>query len=83
MSKEEIRFCFECGQTPCKNLDRVDRRYRSRYNMSMVENLKEIQTRGIEIFLKNQEAKYQCSRCGDVVCVHDGKCYSCGQIVKG
>jgi hypothetical protein len=77
-----FKFCFECEQMPCKNLDRLDRRYRSRYNMSMVENLKEIQTRGIEIFLKNQEAKYKCPRCSDVVSVHDGKCYSCMTISK-
>jgi rubrerythrin len=46
--------------------------------MSMVENLREIKANGIENFLKNQEAKYKCLACGDVISVHDGKCYSCG-----
>ncbi len=64
---------------PCKNLDRLDRRYRTRYGMSMVENLKETQTKGVENFLKTQEDKYKCPACGDVVSVHDRKCYTCGQ----
>ena len=80
--KSTMRFCFECSQMPCENLDRVDRRYRKRYGMSMVENLKQIKTRGIENFLKNQEAKYKCPACGDVVSVHDGKCYSCGKVAR-
>ncbi len=67
---------------PCKNLDRLDRRYRERYCMSMIENLKMIQAKGIDVFLKNQEEVYGRPNCGDVVCVHDGKCYSCGYKKK-
>lgn len=67
---------------PCKNLDRIDRRYRTRYGMSMVENLRKIKTNGIETFLKNQEAKYKCPACSDVRSVHDGKCYTCGYKEK-
>jgi rubrerythrin len=48
--------------------------------MSMVENLKELKAKGMEEFLKNQEERHRCPNCGDVVCVHDGKCYSCGYI---
>ena len=79
-SKSTMRFCFECDQMPCENLDRVDRRYRKRYAMSMVENLEQIKTQGVEDFLKSQEAKYKCPACGDVVSVHDRKCYSCGSV---
>ena len=65
---------------PCENLDRLDRRYRKRYGMSMVENLKELQEKGMEKFLKNQEERYECPECGDVISVHDGKCYACGLV---
>lgn len=67
---------------PCEKLERLDKRYRSRYAMSMVQNLKEIQANGIEKFLRNQEVKYKCPNCGDVISVHDRKCYSCLQIAK-
>jgi predicted RNA-binding Zn-ribbon protein involved in translation (DUF1610 family) len=45
--------------------------------MSMVENQKEIQSKGMDEFLKHQAEKYRCPSCGDIVCVHDGKCYGC------
>ncbi|MDH5419902.1 MAG: hypothetical protein OEY39_00135 [Candidatus Bathyarchaeota archaeon] len=48
--------------------------------MSMVENLKELQGKGMEKFLKNQEERYECPECGDVISVHDGKCYACGHV---
>ena len=79
LSKNLICFCFECETMPCRNLDRLDRRYRERYGMSMVENLQEIQAKGVPAFLRNQETKYACQNCGDIVSVHDGKCYSCGK----
>jgi hypothetical protein len=83
LSKSKIRFCFECGQMPCENLDRLDRRYRKRHGMSMVENLQEIKAKGIPAFLRSQETKYTCPKCGDVVSVHDGKCYACGRSTRG
>ena len=76
--KNLVRFCFECETMPCPNLNRLDRRYRERYGMSMVENLKEIQAKGVPAFLRSQETNYACQNCGDTVSVHDGKCYSCG-----
>jgi rubrerythrin len=67
---------------PCKNLTHLDNRYRERYGMSMVENLKALKAKGIDEFLKKQQEKYRCPNCGDVVCVHDGKCYNCGYVKK-
>jgi rubrerythrin len=34
--------------------------------------------KGMEEFLKSQSEKYRCPSCGDIVSVHDGKCYTCG-----
>ena len=62
---------------PCEGVDRVDRRYRVRYGVSLVGNLREIEERGVDAFLQSQEGKFGCSVCGDVVSVHDGKCYAC------
>lgn len=73
-----VRFCFECESMPCKNLDRIDRRYRERYGASLIENLRMIEERGVEEFLRTQREKYECPECGDVVSIHNGKCYACG-----
>jgi len=75
--KGQVRFCYECQEMPCKNLAKIDAHYSARYGMSMVENLKTIQEKGMDAFLKSQEEKYRCPSCGDLVSVHDGKCYKC------
>jgi transposase len=62
---------------PCEKLAHLDKRYRERYGMSMVENLKLLKAKGMDEFLKTQAEKYTCPTCGDTVCVHDAKCYSC------
>lgn len=78
LRKHEIQSCSQCDTVPCKNLAHLDKRYRERYGMSMVENIKELKAKGMAEFLENQQNKYKCPKCGDVMCVHDGKCYSCG-----
>jgi ribosomal protein S27AE len=64
---------------PCEKLAHLDKRYRERYGMSMVENLKMFREKDLEEFLESQVKKYGCPNCGiGVVCVHDGKCFNCG-----
>jgi catechol 2,3-dioxygenase-like lactoylglutathione lyase family enzyme len=82
LTKKEINYCYECSDFPCKHLEKLDNGYRKRYNMSMIENLEYIRDNGIDKFLKIQEEKYKCSECGGVICVHNGKCYSCGKQIK-
>ena len=78
LRKRQIRFCYECEDMPCKKLAHLDEHYSARYCMSMVENQKMIQEKGMDEFLRSQAEKYCCPSCGDVVSVHDGKCYACG-----
>ena len=78
LRKKQIRFCYECSDMPCKNLAKIDKLYRARYGMSMVENQEMIREKGMDEFLRSQLEKYRCSSCGDTISVHDGKCYTCG-----
>ena len=78
LTKHEIQYCYQCEEMPCEHLAHLDKRYRERYGMSMVENQKALKEKGMDEFLKSQEEKYQCPSCGEKVCVHDGKCYGCG-----
>ncbi len=63
---------------PCKQLAKIDALYIARYGMSMVENQKMMKEKGMDEFLKSQTEKYKCPKCGDIISVHDGKCYACG-----
>ena len=76
-SKKEVDYCFECREFPCKNLEKLDKRYRERYDMSMIKNLEFIRDNGMDLFLEQQEEKYKCDECGGVICVHNKKCYNC------
>ena len=76
--KKQIRFCYQCPDMPCEPLAKIDGYYRARYGMSMVENQKALREKGMDEFLRSQAEKYKCPSCGDVISVHDGKCYACG-----
>ena len=72
-----VRFCFECEKFPCSRLKALDKRYRSRYHMSMLENLEFIRKQGINVFLEKETNKWQCPHCGDSICCHNGLCINC------
>lgn len=70
-------FCYECERMPCKRLKQLDTRYRTKYGMSMIANLKEIRDMGIDTFLIHQAEIYTCSTCGSFLCVHRSRCLTC------
>jgi len=75
----KAKYCFECKNFPCDVLKHLDTRYRTKYNMSMIENLKHIKNFGIRKFIKNEEMRWTCSKCGGKICVHKGFCIECGR----
>ena len=73
-----VQYCYECDEFPCLRLKQLDKRYRAKYHMSMIENLEYIRDHGTEQFLEWQREKWRCPECGGVVCCHNGICYDCG-----
>ena len=78
----KTKFCFECKEFPCDNLIHLDRRYRTKYNMSMIENLEYIRDFGIKKFLRNEDLRWTCSHCAGTICVHKGSCIDCGKSMQ-
>ena len=72
-----VRFCYECKDFPCRLLKTLDKRYRTFYRMSMIENLEFIRDNGMEKFLAKETEKWRCPRCGGTISCHNGLCYSC------
>jgi hypothetical protein len=72
-------YCFTCIDYPCKRIKHIDKRYRSKYHMSMVENLQNIQSIGIAQFVINERKRWACPICGGTICVHKGQCMSCSK----
>ncbi len=77
--KGAAKFCFECAAFPCDKLEHLDKRYRAKYAMSMIENLGDIKGSGLRNFFKKEKARWSCSRCGGTICVHKGRCLACGK----
>ena len=71
------KYCFECNNFPCKELKHLDKRYRTRYSMSVIDNLTAIKGHGIRAFLRDEKARWTCSKCGNTICVHKGCCHIC------
>ena len=62
--KGQVKYCFECKEYPCERLKRLDKRYRTYYHMSMLANLDFIKKKGIRRFLKKEQRKWRCPKCG-------------------
>jgi hypothetical protein len=77
LTKNKLTFCFECKNFPCDSLKHLDKRYRTKYNMSVIENLENIKNLGIKKFLRDEKIKWTCTECNGTICVHKGYCYSC------
>jgi hypothetical protein len=73
-------FCFKCDQYPCKQINRMDARYRTNYEMSVKDNLECISKKGVAQFIKEQYEKYRCSKCGGSISIHNRKCFKCDTV---
>ncbi len=78
LNKNKMKFCCDkCEKYPCQRLKNLDKRYRTKYEMSMIENLENIEKNGIRKFVKNEKKKWKCSKCGNILCVHRKFCLNC------
>ncbi|MBN2201676.1 DUF3795 domain-containing protein [bacterium] len=73
------RFCLERDDKPCQRLKDLDKRYRTKYNMSMLENLAAIRRSGIRKFAAEEKRRWTCRKCGGTINVHRAVCSECGE----
>lgn len=77
IKKSVSGFCYECPDIPCKKIKQLDKRYRTKYRMSMIENLEYIKEHGMEKFLEKEEEKWRCPECHGIISCHVGFCVDC------
>ena len=73
----KVKYCSGCDSFPCAKLKRLDKRYRTKYGMSMVDNLEDIKKLGIRQFIRNEKEKWACPVCNETICVHKPQCLAC------
>lgn len=71
-------FCYNCQKFPCKKIKNLDKRYRNKYGMSMIDNLEFMRDNGIQAFILAESIKWICPGCGLLLCVHYPNCRNCG-----
>jgi len=82
LEKTRSGFCYECDIYPCTRLKRLDKRYKAKYGMSMIDNLQHIRNQGLEGFLAHEKKRWTCTTCESILCVHRGVCLNCNTRYK-
>jgi hypothetical protein len=78
-SGSKTKLCYACQDYPCKRIKHIDKRYRTKYGMSMIENLNSIKENGIRKFVETEKQKWICPNCKNIICVHKKTCIVCGK----
>lgn len=73
VESKKLRYCFECDKFPCRRMKQLDKRYRTKYEMSMIENLEYIKKHGIRKFVKHEQNRWV--KGDKIYCVHHYKYY--------
>jgi hypothetical protein len=79
LKKHAAPFCFQCTIFPCGRMKQMDKRYRTKYHMSTIENLQTMKILGVRAYLKKEKIRWACPSCGGPRCVHRGYCMNCGK----
>lgn len=74
----KLDFCFTCKHFPCADLLHLDKRYRTKYGVSVIANLEQIGTAGLARFMQEEAEKWSCPECGTLLCMHTPQCPNCG-----
>lgn len=73
-----FQFCYACDKFPCADLLHLDRRYRTKYSVSVIANLERIKAIGTARFIAEETLKWSCPECGKLLCMHKPQCVNCG-----
>lgn len=71
-------LCSACAKYPCRRIKDLDKRYKTKYAESILENFKTIAEIGMDGFMESSRARYACAACGVLLCVHAETCQACG-----
>jgi len=74
-----LAFCFKCESFPCALVKQIDKRYKLKYKISLIENGLRAKTVGVKQHLREEKEKWTCPECGGVVSLHSKICSECGK----
>jgi predicted RNA-binding Zn-ribbon protein involved in translation (DUF1610 family) len=79
---KQLDFCFQCDEFPCARMIefRDDEKYP--YHQVVFNSLEDIRQKGIDTWLKEQDARWSCPNCGERFAWRDEVCKHCGGAVS-
>ncbi|ULQ59947.1 DUF3795 domain-containing protein [Brucepastera parasyntrophica] len=77
-AEKGITYCYECDDFPCRKIKSLDKSYRLRYGISLIDNGFTAREKTIGEFLKQDREYFLCKECGGIICEHNGTCSECG-----
>jgi hypothetical protein len=77
--EKQLRYCLECPDFPCLQIKNLDKSYRKRYGVSLIENSRGVSAEGFEFFFLKEKSRWSCTECGDIISLHDKECTGCGK----
>jgi hypothetical protein len=75
-----LDFCYQCASFPCQIIKRLDKSYRQRYQVSLIENGLRLKALGAAAYLQQERDRWTCAQCGGTVNMHDRVCSECGTV---
>ena len=56
----------------------MSKRYARRYGVDLIEELRYVETHGMDAYVAREEVRWTCPSCGDLLCMHNATCLRCG-----
>lgn len=81
-NNKSFKYCYECSDFPCKLINNLDKSYRKRYNVSLIENSFFVISGGMSLFQKEEQKRWKCPVCSGIVSLHDMECSACKQKIQ-
>ena len=77
-----ISYCFACADFPCQGIHNLEKSYKKRDHLSLLENSQVVKDKGLEFFLQSEKNKWSCADCQGVISLHDKTCSECGKKIE-
>ena len=78
--KMKIKLCFECVKFPCKRIIAFNNDKHPHHSI-VLKNLNTIKEKGKKSWLRMQDRRWRCKKCGTRFTWYTKKCTKCGSLV--
>jgi hypothetical protein len=77
-----VRYCLECGEFPCEQVTYFMEDPRYPYHLEVTENMRHLQTVGLEEWTRAMKETYTCKACRQQTHWLEQECSNCGNTLK-